>query len=54
MLDSRGPWNEGGDWEIVETHQLEQGVENLEGSNGEGETTAKRKTAVWTLQPPKR
>jgi Mn-containing catalase len=35
--DARGPWNEGGDWEIVEAPALEQGVENLEsaeGSNG--------------------
>ena len=28
--DARGPWNEGGDWEIVEEPTLEQGVENLE------------------------
>jgi Mn-containing catalase len=28
--DSRGPWNEGGDWEIVDSPALEQGVENLE------------------------
>jgi Mn-containing catalase len=27
--DARGPWNEGGDWEIVESPALEQGVENL-------------------------
>jgi Mn-containing catalase len=31
--DARGPWNEGGDWEIVEAPDLEQGVENLEPSN---------------------
>jgi len=29
--DSRGPWNEGGDWEVVEVPELEQGVENLSG-----------------------
>lgn len=28
--DARGPWNEGGDWEIVEAPQLEQGVENMD------------------------
>jgi Mn-containing catalase len=28
--DARGPWNEGGNWEIVESPALEQGVENLE------------------------
>jgi hypothetical protein len=27
--DARGPWNEGGDWEIVDSPALEQGVENL-------------------------
>src|ERR1043165_6472823 len=29
--DSRAPWNEGGDWEVVEVPELEQGVENLSG-----------------------
>jgi Mn-containing catalase len=32
--DARGPWNEGGDWEIVDSPDLEQGVENL---NEDGE-----------------
>ena len=27
--DARGPWNEGGDWKIVEAPALKQGVENL-------------------------
>jgi Mn-containing catalase len=27
--DARAPWNEGGDWEIVDSPALEQGVENL-------------------------
>ena len=35
-IDARGPWNEGGKWTIVENPQLEQGVENLEGSNDRG------------------
>ena len=26
--DARGPWNAGGDWEIVEHPELEQGVES--------------------------
>jgi len=34
--DARGPWNEGGGWEIVEAPELERGVENLEGSNAGG------------------
>jgi len=32
--DARGPWNEGGDWEIVEAPELEQGVENLASAHG--------------------
>ena len=27
--DARGPWNEGGDWEIVEAPELKEGAENL-------------------------
>lgn len=30
--DARGPWNQGGEWEVVEVPELEQGVENLSGS----------------------
>lgn len=40
--DARGPWNEGGDWELVEQPELEQGVENIESAqrgNGSGEKT---------------
>ncbi len=33
--DARGPWNEGGDWQIVEVPELKEGVENLEASHGE-------------------
>jgi hypothetical protein len=32
--DARGPWNEGGDWEIIDSPALEDGVENL---NNDGE-----------------
>jgi Mn-containing catalase len=42
--DARGPWNEGGSWEIVEAPKLEQGIENLESSNGK-DATSKRKTS---------
>jgi Mn-containing catalase len=42
--DARGPWNEGGTWEIVEAPELEQGVENLESSSKEA--TSKRKTSA--------
>jgi Mn-containing catalase len=30
--DARGPWNEGGEWELVEAPQLQHGVENMEGT----------------------
>jgi Mn-containing catalase len=54
--DARGLWNEGGNWEIVEAPDLEQGVENLEASNTniksnkrhateKGKVTSTRKTA---------
>ena len=49
--NARGPWNQGGDWEIVESPALAQGVENLESSHGKGAegesraTTRNRKTA---------
>src|SRR6201987_5668012 len=49
--NARGPWNQGGDWEIVESPALAQGVETFESSHGKGAegesraTTRKRKTA---------
>jgi len=44
--DARGPWNDGGDWEIVEAPQLERGFANLEISSGEEATsTTKRRTS---------
>jgi hypothetical protein len=33
--DAFGPWNQGGDWKIVEAPELEQGVENLNGGSAE-------------------
>jgi Mn-containing catalase len=29
--DARGPWNEGGKWKIVESPELEQGIEGRSG-----------------------
>jgi len=47
--NARGPWNQGGDWEIVESPALAQGVESFEsfhGKGAEGENrTRNRKTA---------
>ena len=58
--DARGPWNEGGDWKIVEAPDLEQGVENLEASDTNSRSkkrasekgTRTRKTASRTPRPP--
>ncbi len=44
--DARGPWNEGGDWEIVEAAELEQGVGNLDTAEGDNGRTAKARTKV--------
>ena len=32
--DARGPWNQGGDWELIESPVLAQGVENMESAHG--------------------
>jgi len=34
--DARGPWNEGGDWQIVEVPELKEGVEYLDNARSEG------------------
>ena len=46
--DARGPWNEGGDWEIVQLPELEQGGENLDsaGSGNGSAHTGRSKTAT--------
>lgn len=45
--DARGPWNEGGDWKIVEQPELEEGVEQrLEVHRGRRETKATAKPKV--------
>jgi manganese catalase len=43
--DARGPWNQGGDWEIVEASDLEQGVENL-GTSKVGMKAAKKQDSA--------
>jgi Mn-containing catalase len=40
--DAFGPWNQGGNWKIVEAPELEQGVENLNGRSAEKAAGAKR------------
>ena len=45
--DARGPWNEGGDWEIVQLPELEQGVENFESAeSGNGSAHTGRSKAA--------
>ena len=48
--DATGPWNTGGDWQIVEAPELEQGVENLEVSEakktGKGRSHQKLKKSA--------
>ncbi len=42
--DSRGPWNEGGKWKIVEPPELEQGVEShVNGGKNKGRVQEKPK-----------
>ena len=50
--DATGPWNQGGDWKIVDAPELQEGVENIasgsarKSSQTKGEVTAKiKKTA---------
>jgi Mn-containing catalase len=43
--DSRGPWNEGGAWTIMEQPELQRGVENLEGSMSRSGVTSTGKSA---------
>ena len=40
--DARGPWNEGGDWQIVEISELKEGVENIETSQAENAYSGKK------------
>src|SRR5436190_10517492 len=40
--DERGPWNEGGKWQIVELPELKDGVENLDASSGEDSISGKK------------
>src|ERR1700685_2014055 len=40
--DAFGPWNQGGNWKIIEAPELEQGVENLNGRSAEKAAGAKR------------
>src|SRR5581483_4552619 len=56
--DSRGPWNTGGSWKIVEQPELEQGVENFaEAHNGHGKhgksTKSKLKEVAEEVLPGK-
>ena len=43
--DSRGPWNQGGEWQIIEVPELQQGVENLESSHIKNSGSSKKQRA---------
>jgi Mn-containing catalase len=49
--DARGPWNKGGDWEMVEAPELEQGVENMESGQ---ESSVSEKVASRTVGGPEK
>ena len=40
--DARGPWNQGGEWQIVEATQFQQGVENMESGNGGSQSASRQ------------
>jgi Mn-containing catalase len=52
--DARGPWNEGGDWQIVEVPELKEGVENLEVSHAEANSGRGKKQRASSTEPKNR
>jgi Mn-containing catalase len=52
--DARGPWNEGGDWQIVEVPELKEGVENLEVSHAEANSGRGKKQRASSTEPKSR
>src|SRR6201988_2985884 len=44
-IDARGPWNEGGDWQIVEVPELKEGVENMETQGEDSRRGKKQRTS---------
>jgi hypothetical protein len=51
--DALGPWNEGGDWTIVEVPELKEGVENLETSHS-GDSGGKKQRASSPETKPRK
>lgn len=48
--DARGPWNEGGKWEIVEQPELQLGVENLDSAqDGKGRSDDEKRASEATV-----
>jgi Mn-containing catalase len=52
--DARGPWNEGGKWEIVEQPELQAGVENLESATAGNRIRNDKKPATQRTETRKR
>ena len=52
--DSHGPWNEGGNWEVVELPELQQGVENFDTAPGGGNLEAGKRQRATLTEPKTR
>ena len=50
--DARGPWNQGGEWQMVEATEFQQGVENIGSGNG-GAKSAPRQTSKEVVRTKK-
>jgi len=44
--DARGPWNEGGNWQMVEVPELKEGVANMETSQGQDSGRGKKQRTI--------
>lgn len=52
--DARGPWNEGGNWQVVELPELQQGVENFDTARGGGNVDGGKKQRATLTEPKTR
>jgi Mn-containing catalase len=46
--DARGPWNEGGEWQIVEATEFQQGVENMGNGGAKSSSRPASKEVIRT------
>ena len=52
--DARGPWNKGGNWQVVELPELQQGVENFDTARGGGNVDGGKKQRATLTEPKTR